>query len=271
MADSAFKSLNRAAFAWAVTGAVRFAAGTCVVALILAATLSGEAAERFATTGYLAAIFAALALALARFLGVQISTRAQISTECDAVSAPRFPAFLFYVLGMVLFVSVVAGLVSQPGAEMLALLACFAFVGAAVLLRCGTVATINAMLLRGGILAGATRYAILIGVCALVLAAIVGGDAADSLVQFGLRMTIVAAMLVAASLLAPRGAGMLDRLTRDFVFERMTSVAAIAAAALMVVASLLPAQISEPFAIAAYVAAAFATVGVAMESRRLRS
>ena len=68
MADSPARPLKRSEMAWALEAALRFAIGTCVVALLVATTLSGEAAERFATVAYLAAIFAALTLAVGRFV-----------------------------------------------------------------------------------------------------------------------------------------------------------------------------------------------------------
>ncbi len=277
MADTTFRSLSRPALAWAVSRAVRLAIGTSVVAFLLAATLSGEGAERFATAGYLAAIFAAVALAVQRFL------RPGRPSERNGVSAPVFPTFLIYATGIVAFLSIVSAFVSQPSAEAFTLIACFALVIVAVLVRCGTVAALNAMLVRGGPLVAASRYAVVVTLCALVLAALVGGDVGESLVRFALRVTILAAALVAASLLAPTAVGLrvqkgyaafvgvLDKLARAFVFERVASYAAIAAVAAMIPASLLPAPFAEPFALAAYAAAACAAFGVAMECRRLRS
>lgn len=269
-------SLNRATFAWAVGRALRLAVGTCVLALILATTLPGAAAERFATTAYLAAMFAAAALAIGRFLpsgGPGESARA----------FPAFPAFLSYSIGIVIFLSIVAGLVSQPGAEAYALAACAALVVIAVLARCGTITAFNAALTRGGIIAAALRYAVLVAACALGLAAMVGGYTADAIVTFAFQVAVAATFLIAASLLMPTKAGifvqktyvrtiaMLDRLARSFVFERTASYAAIVAIAAIVPASFLPAAHGEPFAVAAYAAALAAAFGVAMECRRLRS
>ena len=269
-------SLNRASFAWAVGRALRLAIGTCVVALILATTLSGAAGERFATTAYLAAIFTALALTIGRFLpsgGPDESARA----------VRAFPAFLSYSIGVLFFLSVVAGLVSQPGAEGIALAACAVLVVVAVLARCGTISAFNATLTRGGIIAAALRYAVLVAVCALAIGALVGGYTADTIVTFAFQVAVAATRLIAASLLTPTKAGIfvqktclrmvttLDRLARSFVFERTASYAAIVAIAAIVPATFLPAAYGEPFAIAAYAAALAAAFGVAMECRRLRS
>jgi hypothetical protein len=246
-----------------------------VVALILATTLSGSAAERFATAGYLAAIFAAAALVIGRFL-----PRSGAQT---AVAVPAFPVFLTNSVVVVIFVSVIAGLVSLPGAEVFALVLCAVLVVFAVLVRCGAIEAFHAALMRGGFAVGASRYAVLVAVCALALGAVLSEYAAETIVRFAFQMAVVATALIAASLLTPTKAGVyaqkayfrtisvLDRLARAFVFERTASYAAIVAVAAIVTASFLPAEYREPFAIAAYAAALAAAFGVAMECRRLRS
>lgn len=268
-------SLNRATFAWAVRRALRLAIGTCVLGLILATTLSGPAAERFATAAYLGGIFAAVALAIGRFLPSGVP-------EESARAFPPFPAFLSYSIGVVFFLSVVAGLVSEPGAEGFALAACALLVVVAVLARCGAITAFNAALTRGGVVAAALRYAVLVAVCALAIGALVGGYTADTIATFAFQVAVAATLLIAALLLTPTKAGifvqktyvrtiaMLDRLARSFVFERTASYAVIVAIAAIVPASFLPAGHGEPFAIAAYAAAVAAAFGVAMECRRLR-
>ncbi|MFZ0365573.1 MAG: hypothetical protein WAL67_15330, partial [Candidatus Cybelea sp.] len=109
--------MKPSALGWALRGAIGLAIVTCIVALLLAACLSGDASERFATTAYLAALFAAIALAITHFVP-QVDRQ-----ERPAYSLPAFPALLGCALGIVVFVSVVAVLVSQPGGEMLALAA----------------------------------------------------------------------------------------------------------------------------------------------------
>jgi hypothetical protein len=255
---------------------VRLAVGTCVVALILATTLSGDGAERLATVAYLAAIFAAVALAIGRFLP-------SAAPKESAIAAPAFPAFLSNSFVVLVFVSVAALLVSQPGAEVFLLAGCALLVVVAVLLRCGALAAFSTTLTRGGLIVAASRFAVLLAVCALALGAVLGGYAAETIVTFGFRVAVAATLLVAASLLTPTKAGIfvhwayirtlavLDRLTRAFVFERTASYAAIVAVAAIVPATFLPAAYREPFAIAAYAAALAAAFGVAMECRRLRS
>jgi hypothetical protein len=185
--------LSRSAIAWALGGALRFAIGTAVAALLLATTLRGEAAERLATTAYLAAIFAAVAFALQRFVP------AAPADEPNAVSPPTVASFLWFSVGIAIFLSVVAALVSQPVAEVLTLVAGFGLVGLAALARCGW---------NPG---------------------------------------------------------------RAYVFERTAYYSAIVAVAAMLVASLLPAALVEPFAVIAYLAAVAATFAVAMKCWRRAS
>lgn len=270
------RSLNRSTFAWAVGRALHLAIGTCVVALILATTLSGAAGERFATAAYLAAIFAAAALAIGRFLP-------KTEPEVSASAAPPFPTFLGNSVAVIIFVSIVAALVSMPGAEGFALVACAVLVVVAVLRRRGVLAAFNAALTRGGTIVAACRYSVLIAVCALAIGSLLGGYTAETVVTFAFRVAVVATLLIATSLFMPTKAGVavqnayvrtirvLDRLTRSFVFERTASYAAIVAVAAIVPATFLPAGYNEPFAIVAYAAAIAATLGVAMECRRLRS
>jgi hypothetical protein len=261
---------------WALARALRFAIGTCVVALVLATTLSGETAERFATTAYLAAIVAAIALAAGRFLPVAAPEKA-------SVSVPVFPKFLAYSTSLAIFLSLAAALVSQPGAEAIAIVACFALVFLAVLVRCGAMAAFNARLVRGGSIVAALRYSVVFGISALAIAALAPSDAVDGITKFAYRLMIFATLVLCISLIAPTRAGLwvqrssvqtlawLDKLADALVFERTVSYCAIVAIAAIAVASVLPAPFAEPFAIAAYSATACAAVGVAMECRRLRS
>ena len=59
---------------------------------------------------------------------------------------PAFPTLLGYTLGIVVFVSVVAALVSQPGAELIALAAGFGLVVLTALVRRGAFVSLNARL-----------------------------------------------------------------------------------------------------------------------------
>lgn len=269
-------ALNRSALAWALGRGLRFAVGTCVVALLLATTLSGSAAERFATTAYLAAIVAAVALAAGRFLPPP-------PDASESRSRPIFPAFLGYSIGIVIALSVVAALVSQPGAEVMALIIAMLLILIAVVMRSGAVGAFSQALASGGTLSAARRYVILGAVALLAIAALAGSDVAEGVVVFAYRLAIVATLLFAASLLAPTRAGIFiersyrrlvawfDELAHALVFERTATYAAIAAIAAIIPASLLPAPFSEPFAATAWAAAAVAAFGVALECRRLRS
>lgn len=275
MAGIPFKPLTKSALAWAVGRALRFSIGTCVVALLLATTLSGDAAERFATVGYLAAIFTAIALIATRFLPP--------ADERSGPDRPPFPLFLGYSGGIVFFLAVIAMLVSDPGAEAFALTAAVLLVFFAVLVRCGKVSAFAAALARGGFLAAVTRYAAVLGAAVLALAALIGDAQLETLGTLGYRLMAVATCAVAVSLLAPTKVGIrvqsgwiafvatLDKLAHAFVFERAAAYGAIVSVAAMLPASLLPQPYSEPFAVAAYVAAVAAAIGVSLECRRLRS
>lgn len=261
--------------AWAIGGALRLAIGAGVIALVLATTLTGEAGERLATTAYLAAIFAAVALIAQRFLPAP--------DEARSAGAPAFPVFLTYFTAIAVVLTIAAALVSEPLAELLFFVACASLVVLAVLARTGALATFNAALQRGGFLVAATRYAVAAGVVTLVIAAIVPADWADGAASFAYRIALGATLFVAASLVAPtrfgiwiarscvRGVNRLDSLAQALVFARLKTYAAVVAIAFAVMASLLPGAFGEPFAFGAYAAACAAVIGVAMECRRLRS
>jgi len=267
--------LNRRDVVWALQRALRFSVGTAVVALISASTLTGVAAERLSTTAYLAATFAAIVLAVSLFVPAREGD--------EPKPAPHaFPAFLALMIGVAIFLGLSAALASQPGAELLLVVACLSLVVVSILFRSGTLQRVNAVLVRGGFLVAASRYAVAAGVIALLLAVVLPGDASESAAAFAYRFMLLAAVFVAASLLAPTRVGtwtaksyvlgvrLLDRQAYEFVFERTASYAAIVAGSALIVASFFLPPFSEPFAIAAYGAAVLATFGVAMECRRLR-
>ncbi len=132
MDHSPIRPLN-AALAWALRGALRVALGSCIVALVLAMTSSGETAERFATAAYLTAIFAGVGLVVQRFLPA-------VASEPESSFSPTFPSFFGYSIGIAIFLTVVAAAASQPGVEILAFIACVASIAVAVLVRVGTIA-----------------------------------------------------------------------------------------------------------------------------------
>lgn len=278
VADSPARPLNGSSIAWVLDSALRFAVGTCVVALLLATTLSEQPAERFATVAYLSAIFAAFVLAVLRFVP------ALSPEDRNAVSRAAFPSFLKYSVGIAVLLTVFAALVAEPGAEVLALVACAALIVLSALVRSGKLvafaAALHARFAREGNLVAAARYAVVAGVGALGLAALAPADASEIYVVAAYRLMVFATLFLAASLLATtstgvwiqkilvRAAALLDK---PLVFERAARYAAVAAVAAMISASVLPASFAEPFAIVAYLAAASAALALAMECRRLRA
>lgn len=131
MADRRCEELTESTLAWALRGAIRFAIATCVVALLLAAYLSGADAERFATTAYLAAFFAAASLAIKQFLPEADRPEQRSSLR------PTFVTILRGAAGILVLVCVVAALVAKPIGEGVAIIAGFALVLAAALARNG--------------------------------------------------------------------------------------------------------------------------------------
>lgn len=279
MADDCDKAVKPSLVGWALRGAVGFAIVTCVVALLLAAYLSGDASERFATTAYLAAVFAAVALAITQFVP---GTDRQ---ERPARSMPAFPTLLGSALGILVFISVVAALVSQPGGELIALVAGFGLVVLAALVRRGTFGPLNARLaaLRPRSLRVAATHGLAASFGALAVAPLLPDDAAGIAAAFGYRLFFVAALLLLWSLLAPtnagafareryaRAIGYVDRLARDLLFERLATYAAALAAVAFLTASLLRGAFAEPLATIGYLASIACAIGVAMECRRLRA
>jgi hypothetical protein len=263
--------VNAAAVAWALRRALRVAIATAVVALLFATTLSGEGAERLATTAYLAAIFAGVALIVARFLP-------QPAPE-SAIPERAFPVFIAFLFGVGALVGAGVALASLPGAEALAIIASFALVAVTALARSGSLAALNAALVRYGAVAAVTRYAIALALCALAVAALFGSEAAANLAY---RLAFVAALGLCVTLIAPTRAGLflrelfarsgsaLDRLGDTFSRERIAGYATAIAVAALISAMLLARDEAEPLAIAAWVAAAAATLAVAVECRRLR-
>jgi uncharacterized membrane protein YtjA (UPF0391 family) len=258
--------------AWVLGHAVRLAVATVVIALILATTLQGEGAERLATTAYLAAIFAGIALVIQRFLP---------AAEPIPVTQ-AFPAFFTFFVAVAFLISLAAMLVSDAGAETILIVACFGIVAVAVLIRSGTFAALNAVLVRGGRAEAAARYAVMFAIFALVLAALLPGDLAGGAANIAYRLMIFAALFLVALLIAPTPAGLFlkqrseqlrtwfDKLARALVFERAATSAAVIAVAVLLPASFLPNAYAEPLAVAAYLAAAVALVCIAVECRRLR-
>ena len=118
------------ALAWALRRALRVAAGSCVVALILAMTFSGETAGAL-RDGRLSR----------RNLGGRRSLRAALPSggrlRARIALRANFSAVPWYSIGIAILLTVVAAAVSQPGAEVLAFVACIASIIVAVLVRVG--------------------------------------------------------------------------------------------------------------------------------------
>lgn len=176
------------ALAWAFHGALRCAIGACVVALLLATMLSGDAAERFATTAYLAAAFAAACMAIQCFLPAAAVGR-------ERKPAP-VPPFVGYSMGVVVFLSIVAALVSQPVGEAFAFILFITSVLAVAFVHSGTIPTLRAALVRRGILIAASRYCAICGVCALGLAALLPRARSESAAEFAYLFMVLTALFV---------------------------------------------------------------------------
>jgi hypothetical protein len=258
--------------AWALAHALRLAVATAVIALIVSTTLQGDGAERLATTAYLAAIFAAIVLVIQRFL----------PPAEPLPAANAFPTFLTFFVAVAILVGLAAMLVSDPGAETILIVASFAVVALAVLIRSGRLAALNAALVRGGRTEAAARYAVAIAIFALVLAALLPSDLAGGVATLAYRLMVLAALFLTVLLVAPTPAGLylkerfarlrtrFDLLARALVFERTATSAALVAVAVLIPASLMPTAYAEPLAVAAYLAVAVAMLCIAVECRRLR-
>lgn len=266
-------TLNRLAFAWALGGAARYAILTAVAALGLAIFLPDPGAERFATTAYLAAIFAAVALIFKRF-----SPETGYLPERRAVQS--FPAALGFALALVILLTAGAGFVTDPQAEIALFVYCFAAVGIAAISRGGALVWIHGKLARGGALAAGMRYAAAAAAAALVLSALLPPGVAELFAMIAFGAALTAALLLTWSLAVSlplgdavrgswrNGSDTFAHLSSDLVFARVINAAALVLIASIAMASLLHRPYAEPFATVAYLAAIFATVGIGMECRR---
>jgi len=257
----------RSSFAWALERALRYAIGTCVIAIVLATALSGAAAEQFATSAYLAAFFAALALLFGRIVG-------RASEEPDA-AIPVFPPFFTFSIAVTLILAVVVPLVSQPGAEALVVAGSLALVAAVALVRSGVALSALSFVKRGIAALTPIRDVVGVGVCLLLVAAFLRGAPADQAAALAYALMIVAALLLAETLIGwarllrwlrlryARANEVLDEAGAQ-VGRRAARCAAIVAAIALAAASLSPHRGAEAFAFAAFFAAACAAFGVAI-------
>ena len=251
--------------------ATGYAVATCVVALALSAMLSGSDAERFATTAYLAATFAALAMALRWVLpAAEPPQRAR-------AAQPPFPRAFKFTVAVASLVACGALLVSDPGSEGIAIAAFFVLVGVVALVKAGVVAGVITTLASGGRLAAARRYAAIVGGCALVTAAMLAPQNSESYARGGYVLAVVGAFSVAASLflasrdrLRAKVVGMAALLTTPAsaaVFAATATYAAATAALALMLAALLPGPDAERFATTGYIAVVFAAAALAAKWR----
>jgi hypothetical protein len=279
MADRRREELTESALAWALRRAIHFAIATCVVALLLAACLSGADAERFATTAYLAAFFAAVSLAIEHFLAEADRSEQRSSTR------PIFPTILGWAASTLVSIWVVAALVAKPDGEILAIIAGFALVLLAALARSGAFTPFSAFLsaaIRPRNVRAAAMLVLAVAIAALLLAALLPPDESAIATTLGFRLFLIAAFFFVWPVVAETRLGkflstlytsivvQLDRRVQELRFDWLATSAGAVAAVALIVASVEHGDGAEPFAVIAYLAAAAATVGVAMECRRLR-
>lgn len=259
---------------WALGRALQYAAATAVIALVASTIVSGPDAERFATTAYVAAIVAAIALAIKWFLPA-----ASAVASPQLVSRPAFPAVFTFAIGVAAFLALGAAFVSQPSAEMLVVAACFGLIGAAALVRAGAILRLNDKLVHGNRLSAATRYAVFAAAAALAAAGVLSSQDSESLAKFAYAAIVLATMAVAASLLAPTRAGafgrkiygqaarLLQNPASSVIFARTAAYGASTAVVALILTSLVPQPWAERFATTAYVATVFTALGIGMKWR----
>jgi hypothetical protein len=264
VADSLVESVMESSVVSALRRALRYTVGTAIVALIGSGLLPESDGERLATTAYLAVIFAVVTLTALQF----VPRGATAETKRPLVVT--FPAALQSVLLITILVFVGAALAGQPGAEAFALLVCAAVTVFMALSGGSLFRELHVALAAGGVPAALTRYAVLAGIGALLLATILPAEMRGVVVEGAFCCVVAVAILLSVSLLRKVGFG--RGVTVGFkgrptmTFERMIGYAAYACAAALLAAALLP-QNGELLAFSAYVAIVVATVGVAIETR----
>jgi hypothetical protein len=248
----------------ALRRALRYTVGTAIVALIASSLLPEMDGERLATTAYLAVIFAVVTLTALHFF----SGGAPAETKRPVVIT--FPTALLSVVLVTTVLLVGTTLAGQPGAEALLLVGCAALTAFLALSGAGLLRAGHVALAAGGALAAFTRYSVLTGIVAIVLANFLPVEMRDVAVEGACWAGAAAATFLSVSLLRRTGA-------RKFVmaafrggptetFGRMIGYAAGACAAALLAAAFLP-QNGDILAFSAYLAIVIATVGVAVELR----
>lgn len=260
--------------AWALGVALRYAVATAIVALLLAMVVPDPTAERFASTAYVAAIFAAIMLVLRRF-GPPVE-----DSRPARIVLPAFPQLLGYALGLTILLTAASSLVTDANGELRMLGYCCAAVAIAAVGRAGSFARLHATITRTGRIRAVIRYCVLVAVAGLAVAAQLPPEIAEFFSALAYDAAALAALLLMWVLVGETplgavagrsyaaGASAVEQLSGDRVFARTIEVAAFVLVISILIASILRRPYSEPFAAVAYVAAIFAAIGVAMECRR---
>lgn len=250
-------------WSWALARALEYAVATAVVGLLLATLLPGADSERFASTGYVAAIVAAIVLAIKWFVpGASGAVRTS--------RGPAFPAIFTFSLGVAALLIAGGALIEQPSAEVRVVAICFALIGAAALVRGGALLAFQERLAEGDRLTSAIRYAAVAGIAALALCALFAPSATDALPRFGYAALAFITVMLAAQLIAPTQLGAWAQRTWDEsatllrtpvsvrVFARTLQYALGVAIVALILAGITPEAYAERFATTAYLAMLFA-------------
>jgi hypothetical protein len=269
--------LKREALTWALNGAIRYAIAVVFAAIFLAILTPDPGAERFATTAYLAAIFAAIVIGAKWlvFRGVG-----------DGLSRPvtlTFPRVLGFATGLAVMLTLVAALVAEPGAESAVVLYCLAAVALAAIGRAGAFAWIHARLTSGDRIVATIRYSAIAAALALLANALLRSAFSEFLSTVAYVAALIGAAALAWRLAAPtllgalakqswaEGSEVVTQLSSDLAFARLVNASVVAIIGSIFVASLLRRPFAEPFATVAFLGGVFAAVGVAMECWRRRT
>jgi hypothetical protein len=275
LADLLPETVRDSAFAWALDRALYLAVATGVLALLFSTLVPDTDAERYATVAYLAAIFAAIVLSIR--LGTSRLAQDCASRRPPKLSIPSFPATLGLTAGVIILLTAATAFASNPGAEVQLIVLCLVAVGVAAMGRAGAFARWGSGLRQGGPLATATRYAGVVTLVALALAALLPIEVADFFAKLGYAAACVATVGFFALVFAPRPGGIWVRRTYaagletsgSAIFQPVIRYAAIALVTAFFIASLLPRWLAEPFAVIGYLAAAVATICLGAECRRM--
>lgn len=259
------------AVVWALDRALAYAVATAVIALLLSMLVPDTDAERLATVAYLGAIFAAIILAVKWFVP------AAPAQGLPKLALSSFPEVLGFAAGITILLTAAATFAPNAGAEVQLIAFSLVAVAVAAIGRAGAFARLRARLRNGGPLATTTRYASVVAISSLVLAALLPVEVTDFFAKLGYAAATLAALCFLASVLAPTPAGASIRKTYaaaletsgEAVFQPAIRYAALTLAVAFAIAALLPRWLAEPFAVLGYAAAVVATLCVGAECRRV--